>query len=331
VVLPGSIFTQTSHPSAPAAWWECGLRAAGILQTALEAGTKPPFLQLDSASFLPLAFGPYELIEEIGRGGMGVVYRAREIEPDRVVALKLMIDGPLASEVAFPSTQLRAIAEMSRDHAGIVTLDQWGEWQGIPYLVMELIPGRDLAKVCAEGPLSPRRAARILLELALAVQHAHAHGILHCDLKPSNVVLDPDDAPHITDFGIARRINEVGAGPDSGLMRGSPCYAAPEQVAGGPDPLGASVDTYGLGALLFHLLTGRPPFHEATLAQTLRQVLDGFPPPLRSLNPDLPPDLEVICLACLAKDPPRRYATAAALTRDLERFLAGRPLQGTSG
>lgn len=279
------------------------------------------------AMALPRMFGAYSLIEEIGRGGMGVVYRARQLALDRVVALKLLLAGAFSSEATLWRFRREAAAAAGLQHPNIVPIHDYGECDGQPFYTMDLIAGRDLAAVCSGRPLEARRAARLVATLARAVQHAHEAGIVHRDLKPSNVLIDADDRPHITDFGLAKRLDRGEGVTVTGQMVGSPSYAAPEQALAHDGAINVSSDVYGLGALLYHLLTGRPPFNAATPAETLRLVLDTEPPPPRLLNPGLPRDLETISLTCLAKEPPRRYATAGALAEDCERFLEQRPIR----
>lgn len=276
---------------------------------------------------LPHTFGPYELIEELGRGGMGVVYAARQSALDRTVAVKLLLSGAYASETALERFRKEAAAAAGLQHPNIVEIHDYGEWEGQPYYVMDLVPGRNLAQVCDGRPLGTARAAAILRELADAVHYAHQQGILHRDLKPSNVLLDDRDRARITDFGLARRLDDDSGVTQTGQMLGSPGYASPEQAAGRIAEVGVPSDVYGLGALFYHLLTGRAPFSAATPTETLRLVLETDPPPPRLLNPAVSRDLETICLKCLAKEPARRYASAADVGEDLERFLGNRPIR----
>jgi hypothetical protein len=296
------------------------------MRDAFSARDTPETAASEPGPFLPRMLGAYELIEEIGRGGMGVVYRARQKALDRFVAVKLLLGGSFSSEAALRRFQTEAAAVADLHHPGIVGVYDFGEHDGQPYLVMELIEGRNLTAVCDGRPMEARRAARLLCGLAEAVAHAHAHRILHRDLKPSNVLVDEAGHARVTDFGLARRMGEAGGATLTGQMLGSPSYASPEQASGGVDGTGPAVDIYGLGALFYHLLTGRPPFNAATPTETLRLVLEAEPPAPTVLNPALPRDLETICLKCLAKDPARRYETAAALADDVQRFLEHRPI-----
>ena len=276
---------------------------------------------------LPRAFGNFELQEEIGRGGMGVVYAARQAGLDRTVAVKLLLSGVHASETALQRFHAEAAAAAGLQHPNIVEIHEYGELDGQPFYAMDLVDGRSLGELCAARPFPVVRAARLACEIARAVHYAHQQGILHRDLKPSNVLVDQDGRPRITDFGLARRLDDAGGVTQTGEMLGSPGYAAPEQAAGRIQEIGACTDVYGLGALFYHLLTGRAPFNASTPTETLRLVLDCDPVGPRMLNPAVPRDLETICLRCLAKEPARRYATAAEVAEDLERFLENRPIR----
>ncbi len=276
---------------------------------------------------LPRPFGQYELIEELGRGGMGVVYRARHPALGRTVAVKLLLAGAHASEAALRRFQLEAAAAAGLQHPNIVEIHDYGEIEGQPYYAMDLVVGHNLADLCAGRPLPARRAAEWLRLLAGAVHYAHQCGVLHRDLKPSNVLIDEAARPRITDFGLAKLIGDAAGATLSGQMLGSPGYAAPEQAAGRFAQIGVGSDVYGLGALFYQLVTGRAPFSAATPVETLRLVLDTDPLPPRLLNPPLPRDLETICLKCLAKEPARRYATAAQVAEDVERYLGERPIR----
>ena len=276
---------------------------------------------------LPRTFGAYELIEEIGRGGMGVVYRARQQALDRIVALKLLLGGAYSSEAMLRRFQIEAAAAAALRHPGIVAIHDYGESEGQPYYTMELMEGRNLAQVSGGNPLEARHAAQYLRDIADAVRYAHGRNILHRDLKPSNILIDHDDRARVADFGMAKRLDLDRGVTLTGQLVGSPNYAAPEQVSGRETDVGVPTDIYALGALLYHLLTGRPPFLAATLEETLRLLHSSEPVTPRDLNPAIPLDLETICLKCLAKEPGRRYATAAALLDDLDCFLTHRPIQ----
>jgi len=300
---------------------------ACLLRTVLQARPDELAGELAARLVLPRTFGPYELVEEIGRGGMGVVYAARQPTLGRTVAVKLLLAGVYASEAALRRFQVEAAAAAGLQHPNIVAIHDYGEVDGQPYYAMDLVAGRNLAELCAGRPLPVRRAAEFLRVLAGAVHYAHQCGVLHRDLKPSNVLVDEQERLRITDFGLAKIIDSKEGATLTGQMLGSPSYAAPEQAAGRDAAITPASDVYGLGTLFYHLVTGRAPFNAATPTETLRLVLDTDPPPPRLLNPGLPRDLETICLKCLAKDPARRYATAAEVAEEVERFLAEQPIR----
>jgi eukaryotic-like serine/threonine-protein kinase len=263
----------------------------------------------------------YALLNELRRGGMGVVYRAYQPSLRRTVAIKMLLTGPLAGADERQRFRTEAEAAGSLQHANIVRVFEVGEVDGLPYFTMDFVNGASLAQRLATGPLPPSEAARLLLDVAAAIDYAHQRGILHRDLKPHNILVAADGRPLVTDFGLAKRLDE--AGPTrTGSILGTPSYMAPEQVQGRKD-LTVATDVYGLGAVLYECLTGRPPFRAPTPLDTLTQVLDCEPAPPRLLNPQVPRDLETICLKCLEKTPQRRYARAADLAGDLDRFLRG--------
>jgi serine/threonine protein kinase len=267
-------------------------------------------------------FGDYELLEEIARGGMGVVFKARQKGLNRVVALKMVLAGRLADGEDLMRFRTEAEASARLQHPNIVTVYEIGEADGQCFFSMDYIAGMSLAKRVEAGPIPGRVAARYLLTIARAIQHAHRHGILHRDLKPSNVLLDAQDEPHITDFGLAKKMGGDSGQTRSGSIMGTPSYMAPEQAAGKIRELGPACDVYGLGAILYELITGRPPFRSDTPLDTLRHVLDEEPAPPTLLNRNVEHDLETICLKCLQKDPRARYASAQELADDLQRYLS---------
>ena len=271
-------------------------------------------------------FGDYELLEEIARGGMGVVYRARQVSLNRTVAVKTILAGQLASAADVERFRAEAQAAASLQHPNIVAIHEVGEQDGQQYFSMDYIQGRNLAEVVREGPLTARRAAGYLKLIAEAIHYAHQRGILHRDLKPSNVLLDLFDQPRVTDFGLAKQMKADSELTRSGQVLGSPNFMPPEQAASKHGQLGPQSDVYSLGAILYHLLAGRPPFLAETLAETLQQVRESDPIPPRLLNPAVPRDLETICQKCLEKEPRRRYATANELAEELGRFLSDEPI-----
>jgi eukaryotic-like serine/threonine-protein kinase len=276
----------------------------------------------------PVAPPGYEIIVELGRGGMGVVFKARQISINRIVALKMILSGAYASSNELARFQGEAEAVAGLTHPHIVQLYEFGTHRGLPYFTLEFMEGGSLSKRIKDGPLPAHEAARIVEQLARGLAEAHQHGIIHRDLKPANVLLAADGAPKIADFGLAKRLNEPGQ-TQSGDVLGTPSYMAPEQARGSKE-LTAPVDVYGLGSVLYDCLTGRPPFRAATPLETITQVLESEPAPPRLLNGHVPRDLQTICLKCLEKDPRNRYASAAELADDLERFSAGAPINARS-
>lgn len=275
------------------------------------------------------AFGDYELIDEIARGGMGVVYRARQLSLNRIVALKLML--PFSRPELAARFRAEAETAASLQHPNIVAIHEVGEHAGHPYFSMDYVAGSSLAEGLRDGPLAAHRAARILQTIAGAVHYAHQHGVLHRDLKPSNVLIDELGQPHLTDFGLAKRLtSDLGPRASdltlSGQVLGSPNFMAPEQAEGRRTDVGPAGDVYSLGAILYQALTGRPPFQGETLTDVLRQVVNAEPVAPRQLNPSIPRDLETLCLKCLEKEPGRRFGSAQALADDLGRFLRGEPI-----
>jgi len=280
----------------------------------------------DTLDALPCRFGDYELLERIARGGMGVVYKARQISLNRTVALKMILAGELASLDMVQRFQAEAESAANLRHPNIVPIYETGETDGRHYFTMELIEGRDLAEIVQDSPLPANHAARYMQQVAEAVEYAHQHGVLHRDLKPSNVLVDERDEARVTDFGLAKKLTVDSALTLSGQLLGSPNFMPPEQASSKRGKVGRQSDVYGLGALLYHVLTGRPPFHAATLEETLHQVFEQEPVSPRALNPGVPRDLDTICLKCLEKDPQRRYPTAQAVAEELGRFLRDEPI-----
>jgi serine/threonine protein kinase len=281
----------------------------------------------EALALLRHALEGYELLEVLGSGGMGVVFKARQIGLDRLVAVKMLLSAASvnADQLARFRTEAEALARLQHPH--IVQIHEVGEHEGRPYIVMEYVPGPNLARVIGGRPQPAEEAARLVEVLAEALQAVHACGIIHRDLKPANILLKhPDKTPKITDFGLAKRLDGGSGQTRSGAILGTPSYMAPEQARGRGE-LGPATDVYALGVILYELLTGRPPFEGASPAETIAQVLEEEPISPARLRPTLPRDLVTICLKCLEKDPRRRYASAAALADDLHRFLAGMPIR----
>ncbi len=269
--------------------------------------------------------GDCELLEEIGRGGMGVVYKARQRRLGREVAVKVLRGGEFAGAEARGRFKAEAENAARLRHPGIVAVYDFGEEQGVCWISMEFIAGRNLDDVTRAQPMAAADAAQCVRLIAAAVQHAHEQDVLHRDLKPSNILLSADAQPHIADFGIARRMEGTESFTRTGQVLGSPGFTAPEQALRGTAD--ARTDVYGLGAVLYSVLTGRPPFQGPTADSVLLQLRENDPLPPRQLNPAVPRDLETIALKCLAREPARRYASAAAVADDLAAFLEGRPVR----
>jgi WD40 repeat protein/serine/threonine protein kinase len=279
-----------------------------------------------SRGVLPRPFGDYELLGEIARGGMGVVYKARQISLSRTVALKMILAGQLASPADVQRFHNEAEAAANLDHPNIVPIYEVGERDGQHYFSMGYVEGTSLAAVVRESPLSGNQAATIVKTIAEAIQYAHQKGILHRDLKPSNVLVDSGGQPRVTDFGLAKRLEGGSELTGTGQVLGTPSYMPPEQAEGKVRSIGPASDIYSLGAILYELLTGRPPFRAATPLDTILQVIADEPVSPRQLQPKTPRDLETICLKCLEKEPVRRYEAARGLADDLHRFLSGKPI-----
>jgi serine/threonine protein kinase len=285
---------------------------------------------LPAPASLPRTFGDYELQEELGRGGMGVVYKAWDKSLQRHVALKMVLRGEHASAADLSRFRGEARSAAGLSHPNIVPVYNVGEHDGQAFFSMKYIEGETLARRVRGGPLPPREAARILAQAARAVDHAHQNGILHRDLKPANVLLDDTGQPHVTDFGLAKRVEGGVSLTGTGAIVGTPSYMAPEQAAGSPEPPTSASDVYSLGAILYEMLTGRPPFLAASAIDTLLLVRSEEPVRPRLLNPQIDPDLELIVRKCLEKRPRHRYASAAQLADDLDAFLSGEPVSARS-
>jgi hypothetical protein len=268
----------------------------------------------------------YEVLGVLGQGGMGVVYQARHIALHRVVALKMILRGDHEGPEQRQRFRTEAEAVARLQHPNVVQIHEVGEHDGLPFFSLEFCPGGNLERKLGGTPLPPREAARLVQALARAMQAAHERGIVHRDLKPANVLLAADGAPKVTDFGLAKKLDDVGQ-TQPGTIVGTPSYMAPEQAGGRTQEVGPAADVYALGAILYECLTGRPPFKGATGLDTVLQVLSDDPVPPRQLQPTVPRDLETVCLKCLHKEPVRRYGTARELAEELARFEAGRPVR----
>ena len=271
--------------------------------------------------------GDYELLEEIGRGGQGVVFRARQKSLNRTVALKVISLGQWASKAHLKRFRREAEAAASLEHPGIVPIHEVGERDGSCYFSMKFVEGGQLDEVVRRTPMSIRQAAELIAKVARTVHYAHEHGILHRDIKPGNILLDLKGEPHLTDFGLARLVESESSVTQTLDVLGTPSYMAPEQAMGNNESVSSATDVYGLGAVLYQLLTGQPPFAGGATYETIKLLLDTEPKQLRLLNPKVDRDLNTICLKCLEKDPKRRYSSALALAEDLERWLKHEPIQ----
>jgi serine/threonine-protein kinase len=350
--------------------WAAALLAEGMGQSRTRSTLSVPSTSSMPIEPAPTTVGDYEILEQIGRGGMGVVYRARQRSLGRQVALKMILRGDLASPVDLARFRAEASAAARLEHPHIVPVYDVGSSDGRTYFSMKYVEGRTLAQLLAEGPLPPREAARLVATISRAIHHAHQQGVLHRDLKPSNILLEgqteeqgqrakgkgqrenaPEQSvaadsspspfalsplpftlcPLVTDFGLAKRVEGGESLTQTGAIVGTPSYMSPEQAAGSRGVLSPASDVYSLGAILYECLTGRPPLQAATPMDTLFLVLEQAPMPPRMLNRKVDRALEMICLKCLEKPPELRYASAAQLADDLDAYLAGEPVSALSG
>ena len=279
-----------------------------------------------SAAELLGELGDYELLEEVGRGGQGVVFRARQKSLNRTVALKVISLGQWASKAHLKRFRLEAEAAARLEHPGIVPIHEVGERDGSCYFSMKFVEGGQLDEVARREPMPIRRAVELIAKVARTVHYAHEHGILHRDIKPGNILLDAKGEPHLTDFGLARLVESESSVTHTLDVLGTPSYMAPEQAVGNNAAVSSVTDVYGLGAVLYQLLTGQPPFAGGATYETIKLLLDTEPRQPRLLNPKIDRDLSTICLKCLEKDPKRRYSSALALAEDLERWLKHEPI-----
>jgi TolB-like protein/predicted Ser/Thr protein kinase/Flp pilus assembly protein TadD len=321
------IFADAPQEFCSACLLETGL---GLLADESEDGVDVTAAPRKSRAVRPAKmlgdFGDYELVEEIGRGGQGVVYRARQKSLNRTVALKVIGLGHWATEAHLKRFRREAEAAASLDHSGIVPIYEVGERDGSCYFSMKLVEGGQLDEVLRREPMLPRRAAELIAKVARTVHYAHEHRILHRDIKPGNILLDAKGEPHLTDFGLARLVETESTVTRTLEVLGTPSYMAPEQAVGNNAALTAATDVYGLGAVLYQLITGHPPFAGGTTYETIKLLLDMEPRQPRLWNPKIDRDLSTICLKCLEKDPKRRYSSAVALAIDLERWLKHEPI-----
>jgi serine/threonine-protein kinase len=315
------------------------LRAQFAVEHALGhdlAGLDPVTQRMGSGDSAPGAKAPglalpqipgYQVVSLLGRGAMGVVYQAMDLRLGRTVALKMVLMGGLAESADLVRFIHEAEATARLRHPNLVQVFAIGSHKQLPYFTMEYVEGGTLAERLKGRPLPPREAASLLVPVAAAVQHAHQRGIVHRDLKPANILLTADGTPKIADFGLARQLAAGSWLTQTGQLLGTPCYMAPEQASSHEDCIGSAVDVFALGAILYQLLTGRPPFVAPTPLETLDQVRGREPVPPARLQPRVPRDLETICLKCLQKTPALRYASVAELRDDLQRFLDGQPVR----
>ncbi len=292
-----------------------------------ESTVEAPMAQLS----LPSRMGDFELLEELGRGGMGVVFLARQVSLDRRLAVKMILRGQLASAGDRQRFLVEAQAAARLDHPGIVPVYQVGEEGGHMYFSMKYIRGHTLADRLGNGPLPSRDAARIMIQVSRAIGFAHQQGVLHRDLKPSNILIDTDQQPHVSDFGLAKRDADAHDLTRPGAIIGTPAYMAPEQASGRGEFAGPASDVYSLGAILYHLITGEPPLHAATPVDLVMKVIEQDPSPPRQVNSKIDRDLELITVRCLQKPPDLRYRTANELADDLEAYINNEPIRARSG
>jgi hypothetical protein len=282
--------------------------------------------QIEKKQRIPKRIAAYEILDEIGRGGMGVVYKAQDLRLKRTVALKVILAGGHAGEVELARFQIEAESVARLKHHNFVQIYEVGSDEGLPFLALEYCGGGSLEDRIADAPMAPREAADLVAKLADAMDHAHEARVIHRDLKPGNVLFDESGEPKITDFGLAKKVGEDDSHTRTVSVMGSIGYMSPEQASGHTREATPAVDIYALGAVLYRLLTGRTPFEGASTVESLQLVINGVPTPVRRLRPACPRDLETICLKCLEKSPANRYRTAAALADDLRRFLRGEPI-----
>ena len=332
---------MTTHPKCPTCGAALtpdapeGLCPACLVKQAMATAVPSPTVAVEPAQTQTINpevgakvryFGEYELLEEIARGGMGMIYKARQASLNRTVALKMILSGQLASDVEVKRFHVEAEAAANLQHPNIVAIHEVGEHDGRHYFTMDYVEGKNLAQILGGKPMPAQRAAGYVKTIAEAIHFAHQRGTLHRDLKPQNIMIDTLDHVRITDFGLARQVQGDSSLTRTGAIMGSPSYMPPEQAKGRQDLVGPHSDVYAIGAILYELLTGRPPFMSTTPMATLMQAATQDPVPPRSLNSVIPVDLETVCLKCLEKSPEQRYASARALAEELDRFLKNEPV-----
>jgi serine/threonine-protein kinase len=315
---------RAAHPEV-AMRFDCLDRLESLAPVHDPDATMPP-PSFNSGLIEVAAEGRFVLLGELGRGGMGVVYKARQVGLERVVALKMVLAGSLASADQLQRFRAEALVAAKVQHPHVVPVFETGQLNGLPYLVMQYIEGCSLAERIKGCPLTPAEAARCVAAVARAVAAMHAVGIVHRDLKPSNILLDAQGRPYVTDFGLAKLLESESGATQTGAVLGTPQYMAPEQALGRNKEVGPSADVYSLGAILFECLTGHPPFREASPFDTVLAVLEREPPRPRNLNPSVPRSLEEVCLQCLDKEPNRRFSSADAFASALEHYVKGEPV-----
>jgi serine/threonine protein kinase/Flp pilus assembly protein TadD len=321
VILPDTVVPQElDDPGRPASPRRVGA-------TRRDDVVPPSKKKATCAAELLGELGDYELLGEVGRGGQGVVFRARQKSLNRTVALKVISLGQWASKTHLKRFRLEAEAAARLEHPGIVPIHEVGERDGQCYFSMKFVEGGQLDEVVRRAPMSIRQAAELIAKVARTVNYAHEHGILHRDIKPGNILLDVKGEPHLTDFGLARLVESESSVTHTLEVLGTPSYMAPEQAVGNNAAISSVTDVYGLGAVLYQLLTGQPPFAGGTTYETIKLLLETEPRQPRQLNPKIDRDLSTICLKCLEKDPKRRCSSALALAEDLERWLKHEPIQ----
>src|SRR5438309_686734 len=301
-------------------------RPASSMQATPPNDVAPPSQKTIRAAELLGELGDYKLLDEVGRGGQGVVFRARQKSLNRTVALKVISLGQWASKAHLKRFRLEAEAAARLEHPGIVPIHEVGERDGSCYFSMKFVEGGQLDEVVRREPIPIRRSVELVAKVARTVHYAHEHGILHRDIKPGNILLDKNGEPHLTDFGLARLVEAESTITGTLEAMGTPSYMAPEQAAGEHTKVSKATDVYGLGAVFYQLLTGHPPFAGGTTYETIKLLLETEPRQPRRLNPKVDRDLSTICLKCIEKDPKRRYSSALALAEDLEHWLKHEPV-----